>query len=239
MKKIVGILLLAAVLLASGYAVHIITQKENSEVRFVDYTVSADKITLFYRNAEGKRYGSLDALKQQLEGQGKQLVFAMNGGMYTPQNKPQGLYMESGKEIAPLDTGSGGGNFYMKPNGVFYITEMGKAGISATGNFVAAGVKYATQSGPMLLVDGKVHPAFKQNSANLNIRNGVGVLADGSVLFSISPGQVNFYDFAMHFKEKGCQNALYLDGFVSRIYYPGKGLNDTAGNFGVIVGVVE
>jgi uncharacterized protein YigE (DUF2233 family) len=49
-------------------------------------------------------------------------VFAMNGGMYKPDNSPQGLYIENREVAASLDTTTGNGNFYLKPNGIFYIT---------------------------------------------------------------------------------------------------------------------
>ncbi len=91
----------------------------------------------------------------------------------------------------------------------------------------------------MLLIDGAVHPAFKKGSANLNIRNGVGVLPNGRVLFAVSKEAVNFYDFARFFLSMGCANALYLDGFVSRTYLPSQNWVQLDGNFGVMVAVVE
>jgi len=36
-----------------------------------------------------------------------------------------------------------------------------------------------------------------------------------------------------------CRNALYLDGAISEMYCPVKGLNQTYGKFGVIIGVTE
>jgi uncharacterized protein YigE (DUF2233 family) len=91
----------------------------------------------------------------------------------------------------------------------------------------------------MLLIDGVVHPAFKQGSTNVNVRNGVGVLPDGKVVFAMSKTAVNFYDFAMYFKNLGCSNALYLDGFVSRMYLPEKNWVEKDGNFGVIIAVTK
>jgi uncharacterized protein YigE (DUF2233 family) len=91
----------------------------------------------------------------------------------------------------------------------------------------------------MLVIDGKIHPAFKQGSANLNIRNAVGILPDGKIVFAMSKTQINFYDFAMYFKELGCENALFLDGFVSRTYLPEENWVQTDGNFGVMIGVTK
>lgn len=184
--------------------------------------------------------GSLENLKKVVEGQNKKLVFAMNGGMYKQDNSPQGLFIQNNKTITPLDTAKGSGNFYMKPNGVFYLTTDNTPVICTTQEFVNNGkVKYATQSGPMLVIDGKIHPSFKYGSANLNIRNGVGILPDNKLVFAMSKTEINFYDFANYFKNLGCRNALYLDGFVSRTYLPEKKWIQTDGNFGVIIAVTE
>jgi len=124
--------------------------------------------------------------------------------------------------------------------GYFYITTDNKAAVCETNNFTDKGtIKFATQSGPMLLVDGQIHSAFVKGSANLNIRNGVGILPNNNVVFAMSKDEINFYDFATYFQKLGCKNALYLDGFVSRTYLPGKHWVQTDGNFGVMVGVVE
>jgi uncharacterized protein YigE (DUF2233 family) len=160
--------------------------------------------------------------------------------MYKPDGSPQGLFIENGKTLSPLDTSSGGGNFYLKPNGVFYITADNKAVICKTPDFKDNGkLKYATQSGPMLMIDGQIQPAFKEGSANLNIRNGVGILPDGRIIFAMSKSGINFYDFAQYFKSLGCKNALYLDGLVSRAYLPEKNWAQTDGNFGVIIAVIK
>ena len=91
----------------------------------------------------------------------------------------------------------------------------------------------------MLISDGNINSQFKENSDNLNIRNGVCTLDDGKIVFAISRREVNFYDFAVYFQNLGCRNALYLDGFVSRMYLPEKEWTDKGGDFGVIVAVAE
>ena len=164
----------------------------------------------------------------------------MNGGMYKEDNSPLGLYIENGKTLARLNTASATGNFYLKPNGVLYINNKKEAGICTTPNFRNNGnIAYATQSGPMLVIDGQIHAAFKAGSQNVNIRNGVGILKNNTLVFVMSTTAVNFYDFALYFKNLGCTNALYLDGFVSRTYLPEKNWLQTDGNFGVIIGVTE
>ena len=162
----------------------------------------------------------------------------MNAGMYKQDNSPQGLFIKKQITLSLIDTSSGSGNFYLKPNGIFYITNNDIPIVCATANFKNNGqVKYATQSGPLLIINGQIHPAFKEGSTNVNIRNGVGILPDNKVVFAMSKTAVNFYDFANYFKSLGCKNALYLDGFVSRAYLPEKDWIQTDGNFGVIIGV--
>lgn len=189
-------------------------------------------------NEEGKKYRSILTLKKALEQKDQAMLFAMNGGMYLKDGTPQGLYIEKGKTITPLDTVQDAyGNFYLQPNGVFYIDENG-GGIKATKQYQALELNpsFATQSGPMLVIDGALHPVFVEGSKNLHIRNGVGINAEGKVVFAISDNLVNLYDFAMLFKEKlGCKNALYLDGFVSRAYIPSLKREQLDGNFGVII----
>jgi uncharacterized protein YigE (DUF2233 family) len=128
----------------------------------------------------------------------------------------------------------------MEPNGVFYLTDKNEAVVCQTSEFkLSDHIKYATQSGPMLVINGNIHPAFKQGSSNLNIRNGVGILPEGKLIFAMSKNVINFYDFAKYFKNLGCKNALYLDGFVSRTYLPEKNWIQLDGNFGVMIGVTQ
>ncbi len=202
--------------------------------------LSKSKLVFFYKNEKGKNYANHENLKNNLAKDQKKLIFAVNGGMYNRDHTPQGLYIEGGKLLAPLDTVySGYGNFYLQPNGVFYLTKDQKAGVITTDQFILKeNVEYATQSGPMLLIDGKIHAEFRAGSTNLHIRNGVGILPDGRILFVMSKKKINFYDLATYFKNQGCQNALYLDGFVSRTYLPSQNWKQLDGNFGVLIGEV-
>lgn len=213
---------------------------QENDSKFVSFVTDVSSIKLYWKDGSGHIFKSIQNLKTAIEAQGKELRFAMNGGMYMKDNSPQGLYIENGTIYIPLDTLAGAGNFYLKPNGVFYITKDNKAVVCQTKDFIDNGqINFATQSGPMLLIDGQVHPAFKKGSVNLNIRNGVGILPDNTVVFAMSKKEVNFYDFAEFFKGLGCKNALYLDGFVSRTYLPEQDWKQLDGNFGVIIGVTK
>ena len=209
---------------------------------FATFTVDSNdaNVEFFLKDDEANYLKSIENLKSYVEKNGKRLRFAMNGGMYQEDNKPLGLFVQNQKTITPLNTREAKGNFYLKPNAVFYITTDRRAFISRTENFTDAGqVKFATQSGPMLLVDGEINSQFTQDSDNVQIRNGVCVLENNRVIFAISKKTVNFYDFAQHFKNLNCKDALYLDGFVSRMYLPEQEIEPLDGNFGVIIGITE
>jgi uncharacterized protein YigE (DUF2233 family) len=197
-----------------------------------------EDIRFYWKNDSGTLIGNIGNLRQYLGQKNRRLIFAMNGGMFKPDYSPVGLFIQDGRPITALDTASGTGNFYLKPNGVFYLTKTGNAMICQTKDFPGnANVRVATQSGPMLLIDGQIHPAFKEGSSNLNIRNGVGLLPDNRLLFALSKEPINFYDFADFFKAQGCKNALYLDGFVSKAYLPEKNWEQTDGSLGPIIAV--
>jgi len=203
------------------------------------YLLDGSRGELTFYSKNDRLFASFGALEDELLKKNKKLLFAMNGGMFLKDFSPQGLYIEKGEEFTPIDNQQDGyGNFYLQPNGVFYINNDGDAGISTSKQFIPKNIKYATQSGPMLVIDGKMHPAFTEGSNNTYVRNGVGILPNGNILFAISKEKINFYDFAMFFKKQGCKNALYLDGFVSRMYWPEKGIKQD-GQFGVIIAVVE
>ena len=214
------------------------------------FDLAKDDLRMFWRDGEGEPYNRFDALADDLMGRGLTLAFAMNGGMYGEDFSPVGLYVEEGKELAPVNTKTVTGapaqipNFYKQPNGIFYLD--GKtAGVRATEAYLAAppAAHFATQSGPMLLIDGKIHPAFIENSTDLKQRDGVGVSSPTEVHFAISEGGVNLYDFARFFREKlGCDNALFLDGgSAPGIFAPELDRNDPPGHggYGPIIAVVR
>jgi len=200
-----------------------------------------EEIAFFLKNSEGENYGSIQRLKSSIEADGNVLNFAMNGGMYKPTGDPVGLYIEYQTELSRIDTlEKDSGNFYLLPNGIFYIDRDWNGVILPTRKYIPyPSIRFATQSGPMLVIGGELHPAFNKDSNNKNIRNGVGILPDGRLLFAISTEPINFYDFAFFFQQAQCKNALFLDGVVSRAYIPEQGLEQMDGEFGVIIGEVK
>lgn len=208
------------------------------------YTVcsvaAADAPRLWLGAPDGLPYGSFDRLAADLGARGQQLAFAMNAGMYRPDRRPVGLLILDGQTVAPVVTRAGPGNFGMLPNGVFCIGAAGFAVIESRA-FAAdpPDCRFATQSGPMLVVGGALHPRFLPDSTSLNIRNGVGVSADGqTAYFAISDTPVSFHAFARLFRDRlGTPAALFLDGSISRLYAPSLGRNDGGLPMGPIVGV--
>jgi uncharacterized protein YigE (DUF2233 family) len=215
-------------------------KRASPDDRFLIYIADPAKqdLKLYWKDEAGNIFGNAANLSKWLEGNNKQLVFAMNAGMYNAGQSPVGLYIENGTTLNQLDTLQGTGNFYMQPNGVFYLTNNNTASICTTNEFkLKQGVRYATQSGPMLLINGNINTAFKKGSENLFIRNGAGILPGNKVVFVMSKEPVNFYDMAVCFKQLGCTNALYLDGYVSRTYLPEKGWRQDDGELGVLIGI--
>ena len=200
-----------------------------------------DDIQLFQNDRSGKPYGSFRALENDLRQDRIYVRFAMNGGMYLDDQSPVGLFIDRGRELKAINTNKGWGNFHLLPNGVFYLL-LGQAGVMESKAFAASGIKpfYATQSGPMLVIDGKLHPSFLADSTSLKSRNGVGVTGDGKVVFAVSDGPVRFHDFATLFRDDlGCANALFLDGSISSLDIPEQQRRDGLFPLGPIIAVTQ
>jgi uncharacterized protein YigE (DUF2233 family) len=181
------------------------------------------RLELFWRDPKGLPYGSLGSLNRQLQLDRQPPLFAMNAGMYHAELDPVGLYVEKGRQFVRASTTNGPGNFHLKPNGVFFVAN-GKAGVLETGQYLRRNLKpeIATQSGPMLVINNRLHPKFPSEGVSRKLRNGVGVKDGDIVVFAISEGPVTFTDFAKLFRDKlGTPNALFLDGSVSSVSAPG------------------
>ncbi|MCE8440745.1 phosphodiester glycosidase family protein [Rhodovulum sulfidophilum] len=201
---------------------------------------ATDDLRLFLRTEQGGIYGSFGRVNQALAARGETLAFAMNAGMYHPDRRPVGLYVENGKQEMRAVAPAGPGNFGMLPNGVLCL-EDGRAEVIETRAYLAdpPDCRYATQSGPMLVIDGALHPRFLPDSTSRHVRNGVGVDAAGRVHFAISDAPVSFHEFARLFRDVlETPNALYFDGKVSKLYAPALGRHDAGLPMGPIVGAV-
>lgn len=205
--------------------------------------VHAEELRLFLNDpATSKPLASFQNVDMLLEGEGLRLGFAMNAGMYHQDRQPVGHYVEDGVETAPVISSKGPGNFGLLPNGVFCIGN-GWAQVYETFRYLREepDCLFASQSGPMLVIDAELHPRFLPDSDSRHFRNGVGTTADGrTAWFVISNEPVTFHNFGSLFRDAlKVPQALYFDGKISRLYAPGLGRHDGGFPMGPIVGVVS
>ncbi len=203
--------------------------------------VRTERMELLLHDDSKQPFKSFEAVEGYLTNRGNTLRFAMNAGMFNRDFTPVGLFVAGGKELASLNTNSGYGNFFMKPNGVFVATDMGPRVIE-TSEYpkLKDRIILATQSGPLLVHSSRIHPGFNSNSTSRVIRNGVGVSSAGKVVFAISEEPVNLHEFAILFRDVlSCANALYLDGVISSLHAPTLKRSDKKTELGPIIAVVE
>ncbi len=246
MIRRIGLIIILLVGIAATMPVSAASDCKNIVYKSLPYTVCtvdiSDDLRLWYSNDQGEGYGSFRAINASLAAQDQMLAFAMNAGMYHADRTPVGLYIEDGKTVTALADGGTYGNFGLKPNGVFCITTDAFQVIE-TNAFRAnpPACTYATQSGPMLVIDGALHPRFLADSTSKYVRNGVGVSANGKTAYLvISNKRVTFHQFGSLFRDHlKTPNALYFDGKVSRLHAPN--LNRSGAGFsplGAMIGKV-
>lgn len=197
--------------------------------RVVRIDLKHESLSLHWRNPQnGQAFGSIESLRAWGADHGQRLLFAANAGIYDKQSAPLGLHVEDGKTLVPLNLAHGNpasGNFSLLPNGVFAVYPDGHAAVHTSEEFKADDkpAQWATQSGPMLVIDGKLNPQFIDDSGSLKFRSGVCAQTPGKVVFAVSEVPVNFHAFATLFRDQlGCRDALYLDGSISQLYVDGQ-----------------
>ncbi len=218
------VLLMLALLVVQSAAAATAFSLNHQKIGFDIYRLDKGeerRLQFFWKRADGTPYGSIHTLREALESQGRTLRFAVNGGIYSADYTPLGLYIENGRRFYRLNLGEGGGNFFLKPNGVFYITTAGARVVRSDDYRPEGEVRYAVQSGPMLVIGGELNSRFIPGYHSKHIRNGVGIDREGRVVFAISNAPVNFHDFGTLFRDAlDCPDALYLDGSISEMYAP-------------------
>ena len=199
----------------------------------------AQRLRMFHLDAKGRPLKYFSGVNRHLKATNERLVFAMNAGMYHSDFSPVGLLVIDGEERRPINLEAANGNFFLKPNGVFLVSAEGARIVeSSTYPLLNEKVVLATQSGPLLVLDGALHPAFREDSTSRNVRNGVGVLSRHEVVFAISEQPVTFYEFAQLFRNGlGCKDALFLDATVSSLFAENLERSDLRASLGPIVGV--
>jgi uncharacterized protein YigE (DUF2233 family) len=199
------------------------TSFEGCAIDVVRADLGSHRIALHWRRPDGKPFDDLASLHRFLAERGERPIAITNAGIFGDE-APIGLHVEGGRTLHPINLRDGPGNFYMKPNGVFLLDDAG-ARIVESSRYDGRGVRLATQSGPLLLDGGRVHPAFAPRSRHALIRSGVGVRSPREVLFAVSRDAITFHAFARFFADAlACRDALYLDGTISRLYAPSAGL---------------
>jgi uncharacterized protein YigE (DUF2233 family) len=210
-------------------------------VKYDVYVVSPNHpgLRFYWKNASGQRIRTVRRLRSHLKKRKRKVVFAMNGGIFEYGQTPLGLYIENYKTLVPVNRRRGRGNFFVQPNGIFYLTRR-KAYVRTTRHFRRRrSIKYAVQSGPMLVINNRINPVFRSRSNSTYIRNGVGVDRRGNIVFAISNSAVNFYRFSAFLKYRmKCTQALYLDGNISQMYLPALGRYEQDGQFASILAII-
>lgn len=232
------------IFLAAPMAATECREQNHKDNRYIvcDVDLKTDDLRLFLNDENGEVHGYFSSLNSELKKRGEKLSFAMNAGMYHEDRAPVGLYLENGTEVQRIITSDGPGNFGLLPNGVFCIGK-NRADVIEARRFARRppDCRYASQSGPMLVIDGKLHPRFLIDSTSRYIRNGVGTSADGTkATFAISRNTVTFHEFGSFFRDVlKTPNALFFDGNISRVYAPEQGTSGVGWHkLGPIVGTV-
>jgi uncharacterized protein YigE (DUF2233 family) len=260
-KRLLSVTFLLLMLVAPGQApaqntfVSRQVRFENASFLVVDVDLQRAKLELHWRNPAGNPFLNFGALEDYLTANGQRLLAVMNAGIFDTNSRPLGLHIESGQILRRLNSRrSGYGNFYLQPNGVFYLEKTASGSRARLKSTVAferthpeireignsKQVLEATQSGPMLVVDGKLNSAFKANSGNRLIRNAIGVQSPSRVVLVLTETPVNFHTLARFMRDQlECANALYLDGNISNLYVPGSKNPSSISDFGGMITVLE
>jgi uncharacterized protein YigE (DUF2233 family) len=215
---------------------------EGSTFTVCTYDARTDELRLVLNGADGRPLRSLAGLEAALGPDVPRVRFAMNAGMYDDEGDAIGLYVEDGKPLAKLNLNAGPGNFHLLPNGVFAADAAGRVSVTPSPAFAKLKAKplWATQSGPMLVIGGKLHPKFDADGPSQLVRNGVGVKDARTAYFVISDFGVSFGRFARFFRDVlGCPDALYFDGTVSSLWDPAAGRQDPYPNLGPMLVVLR
>ncbi len=222
---------------AKSTAVSVCSQHRFEESRFTVCDPGRGQIELVAASRREQPVRQLADLELHLGKRAANVAFAMNAGMYGEDGRPIGLAIVEGRQVRAINRRRGGGNFHLIPNGVFQVHRDGRAEVISSDRWrPSTTIRIATQSGPMLVIDGKLHPAFSPDGSSRHIRNGVGIAPDGRPRFVISEDAVSLGKFARFFRDSlKCRNALFFDGAVSALWDPANHRRDLTTELGPMV----
>lgn len=196
---------------------------EDSHFTVCSVDTHIQDIALEWTDRRNAPLRSFQRLKSELGPNARRVRFAMNAGMFDVRGTPIGLFVENGRRRVALNEGQGAGNFYLQPNGVFWEDEGGAVGVEPTETYALRQKtpRLATQSGPMLVFDGKLNSQIAVDGPSKFIRNGVGIRGPHEAMFVVSEDPVSFGRLARFFRDElHCPNALYFDGAISSLWAP-------------------
>ena len=253
MKKVYLILAIVIILGMLIFFLNIKKENKRLENKNVDKKVSITNedfliyypdleksiIKMYWKSDDGTPYKSMKEFISKLSD--RKILFATNGEIYSKNYTPEGLYIENHKIISDLNLNNGEGNFYMRPNGVFYI-ENNKPMITDSNDFVYnKNISYAVQSGPLLIKNGEINKSFGENSNSLKVRSAVGIDKENKIFFYMSKKDISFYNFSKYaLDELGCEQLLFLDGTISKMYFSGdRNISEQKYPFVTIISIEE
>jgi uncharacterized protein YigE (DUF2233 family) len=205
------------------------------EARFTVCDPGSGELKLFAASPKEQPLRSFADVARRIDA--KRVAFAMNAGMFDSDGRPIGLAIVEGQQVHAINLRKGSGNFHLLPNGVFLVRTNGRPEVVRSDAYkLSPDVRLATQSGPMLVINGKLHSKIDPDGESRNVRNGVGVTANGNALFVISDEPVSFGKLARFFRDVlKTPNALYFDGYVSSLWDPANGRQDASEPLGPIM----
>lgn len=171
----------------------------------------------FARDTQDNPSSVSGASVEQLAKQSHALI-AVNGGFFTPNYQSLGLRIQAGIMRSPIKPVSWWGVFYIR-NHIPTIVSQRKFKETA-------GIYFAVQSGPRLVVNGAI-PALKNT---VDDRSALCITKQQQIIIIVTQGSsLSMHDFANllsmpeHFGGLSCYNALNLDGGHSTQLYANVG----------------
>jgi uncharacterized protein YigE (DUF2233 family) len=177
-------------------------------------TFDASSIRMYWKDNKDVPYRTFERLLKTK----KNIEFITGVGKFRGAFSSIGLYIENGHLLHPIKRVQNSKvNREIQPSGVFQINSDGASIAPLQTKRAYKNAIWAIQSGPMLLIDGRINAALPNRTKAL--RNGVGIKKDGKVLFACM--EASMREFAKHFQQKGCLNALILESDHPDVWYKG------------------